>query len=64
MSLPSNALIYATSNRRHLLPEKLADNNAIHKEGEIHHSEAVEEAIALSDRFGLWLSFHAFSQEE
>ena len=45
MSLPENALIYATSNRRHLLPEKLTDNSdAIHSNGEIHHSEAIEEA--------------------
>ena len=65
MSLPDNALIYATSNRRHLLPEKLSDNlDAVHSEGEIHHSEAIEEAISLSDRFGLWLSFHALTQDQ
>ena len=64
-SLPNNALIYATSNRRHLLPEKLADNqHAQHINGEIHHSEAIEEAISLSDRFGLWLSFHALTQQQ
>ena len=63
--LPNNALIYATSNRRHLLPEKLADNlKAQHIDGEIHHAEAVEEAISLSDRFGLWLSFHALTQTQ
>jgi predicted AAA+ superfamily ATPase len=64
-SLPSNALLYATSNRRHLLPEQLADNQFTrHVEGEIHHNEAVEEAISLSDRFGLWLSFHALTQDQ
>lgn len=65
ISLPVNALIYATSNRRHLLPEKLADNQkAQHIDGEIHHAEAVEEAISLSDRFGLWLSFHLLTQDQ
>ena len=64
-SLPDNALIYATSNRRHLLPEKLADNqHAQHINGEIHHAEAIEEAISLSDRFGLWLSFQALTQQQ
>ena len=65
MGLPENALMYATSNRRHLLPEKLSDNlDAVHIEGEIHHSEAIEEAISLSDRFGLWLSFHSLTQDQ
>lgn len=65
MSLPDNALIYATSNRRHLLPEKLSDNlDAIHNDGEIHHNESIEEAISLSDRFGLWLSFQSLSQDQ
>lgn len=64
-SLPDNALMYATSNRRHLLPEFMSDNHAArHIETEIHHSEAVEEAISLSDRFGLWLSFHAMTQDQ
>ena len=64
-SLPDNALIYATSNRRHLLPEKLADNlDSVHSGGEIHHSEAIEETISLSDRFGLWLSFHSLTQDQ
>lgn len=64
-AVPENALIYATSNRRHLLPEKMADNlNAKHIDGEVHHSEAVEEAISLSDRFGLWLAFHPLSQDQ
>lgn len=64
-SLPDNALMYSTSNRRHLLPEFMSDNHAArHIEAEIHHSEAVEEAISLSDRFGLWLSFHAMTQDQ
>jgi predicted AAA+ superfamily ATPase len=61
-----NVLIYATSNRRHLLPEKMADNlGGTHGEhGEIHPGEAVEEKISLSERFGLWISFYPFSQNE
>lgn len=61
-----NLLIYATSNRRHLLPEKMADNlGGTHGEhGEIHPGEAVEEKISLSERFGLWISFYPFSQAE
>ena len=61
-----NVLIYATSNRRHLLPEKMADNlGGSHGEhGEIHPGEAVEEKISLSERFGLWISFYPFSQNE
>ncbi len=58
-----NVLIYATSNRRHLLPEYMSDNrDARHVEGELHESEAVEEKVSLSDRFGLWLSFYPFRQ--
>ena len=65
ISLPTNALIYASSNRRHLLPEKLSDNlDAQHIDGEVHHSEAIEETISLSDRFGLWLSFHSLTQNQ
>jgi len=61
---PKNALIYVTSNRRHLLPEYHNDNlGAKMVEGEIHHGEAVEEKISLSDRFGLWVSFRVFKQE-
>ena len=61
---PENVLIYVTSNRRHLLPEYHSDNlGAKMVEGEIHHGEAVEEKISLSDRFGLWVSFHAFKQD-
>lgn len=59
-----NVLIYATSNRRHLLPEYYAENEATaHVGGEIHAAEAVEEKISLSDRFGLWVSFYAMEQD-
>jgi uncharacterized protein len=59
-----NILIYATSNRRHLLPEHMADNlGARHEQGELHESDAVEEKISLSDRFGIWLSFYTFRQD-
>jgi predicted AAA+ superfamily ATPase len=61
---PENVLVYATSNRRHLLPEYMEENQQARSEnGEIHHIEAVEEKIALSDRFGLWLSFYPFDQQ-
>ncbi|SFY39424.1 hypothetical protein SAMN03159316_5347 [Pseudomonas sp. NFR02] len=61
---PENVLLYATSNRRHLVPENQRDNdNWKRVDGELHPSEAVEDKIALSDRFGLWLSFYPFSQE-
>jgi predicted AAA+ superfamily ATPase len=60
---PDNVLIYATSNRRHLLPEFQSENAAARQvNGEIHHGEAVEEKISLSERFGLWLSFYPFDQ--
>lgn len=60
---PENVLLYATSNRRHLLPEKERDNlDSQMVDGELHPSEAIEDKIALSDRFGLWLSFYPFSQ--
>ena len=56
---PDNVLIYATSNRRHLLPETMQDNlDSKVVDGELHYSDAVEEKISLSDRFGLWLSFY------
>jgi len=62
---PDNALIYVTSNRRHLLPEYESDNRgAMLYNNEIHHGEAVEEKISLSGRFGLWVGFHPFSQEQ
>ena len=61
-----NVVVYATSNRRHLLPEQMKDNLAsTHDEdGELHPGEAVEEKISLSERFGLWISFYPFSQPE
>lgn len=61
-----NLLIYATSNRRHLMPERMSENLAAkHQEdGEIHPGETVEEKISLSERFGLWVSFYPFRQEE
>jgi len=62
---PKNVIIYATSNRRHLMPEYQPDNNeTIVKNGEIHYSDSVEEKISLSDRFGLWLSFYQGSQND
>jgi predicted AAA+ superfamily ATPase len=59
-------LIYATSNRRHLLPEYMKENlSYTHTEdGEVHPGEVVEEKISLSERFGLWISFYPFSQDE
>jgi len=62
---PENLLLYATSNRRHLVPERQSDNEGWQmQDGELHPSEAAEDKIALSDRFGLWLSFYPFSQEQ
>ncbi len=63
---PDNVLIYATSNRRHLLEEKHADNVGYHLDdnGDIHPGETSDEKISLSDRFGLWLSFYSYSQDE
>ena len=57
---PGNVLLYATSNRRHLMPRQMIDNE---RSTAIHPGEAVEEKISLSDRFGLWLGFHPCSQE-
>ena len=61
-----NVLIYATSNRRHLLPEYMTENLTYTRadDGEIHPGEVVEEKISLSERFGLWVSFYPFSQNE
>ena len=61
-----NVLVYATSNRRHLLPEYMTENlTYTHTEdGEVHPGEVVEEKISLSERFGLWVSFYPFSQDE
>ncbi len=62
---PENVLIYATSNRRHLLPEFHSENEQAQLiDTEIHHGEAVEEKISLSERFGLWLSFYPFNQDQ
>jgi uncharacterized protein len=64
-AVPDNVLIYATSNRRHLMPEFHDENlQTRHVDGEVHPGEAVEEKISLSERFGLWLSFYPFSQDE
>lgn len=61
---PRNVLIYATSNRRHLLPEYMEENRASQiQEGELHYADAIEEKISLSDRFGLWLSFYPADQD-
>jgi len=61
---PRNVILYVTSNRRHLLPEHMKDNlNTSIINGEIHYSDAVEERISLSDRFGLWLSFYTPTDE-
>src|SRR6478735_7698376 len=61
-----NVLIYATSNRRHLLPEYMKENLSYQhmEDGEVHPGEVVEEKISLSERFGLWVSFYPFSQAE
>ncbi len=60
-----NVLVYATSNRRHLMPEYMADNVATTgARGEVHPQEVVEEKVSLSDRFGLWLSFYPFDQTD
>ena len=62
---PDNVLLCATSNRRHLLPEYQRDNQDTQLvDGELHFGEAVEEKISLSERFGLWLAFHPFSQDD
>jgi len=61
-----NVLVYATSNRRHLLPETMKENLSYQHtdDGEVHPGEAVEEKISLSERFGLWISFYPFTQDE
>ncbi|WP_432785484.1 hypothetical protein AAEX37_02308 [Oligella sp. MSHR50489EDL] len=61
-----NLLIYATSNRRHLMPEYHSENlqNSTGPQGEIHPGEAVEEKVSLSERFGIWLSFYPFNQDQ
>ena len=61
-----NVLVYATSNRRHLLPESMADNAGYKHtdDGDLHPGETVEEKISLSERFGLWVSFYPFKQDD
>jgi hypothetical protein len=61
-----NVLVYATSNRRHLLPEYMKENLSYSHtdDGEVHPGEVIEEKISLSERFGLWVSFYPFSQDE
>lgn len=60
---PENVRVYATSNRRHLMPEFMSDNlKSEMRDGELHPAEAIEEQVSLADRFGLQLSFYAFSQ--
>lgn len=62
---PENVLIYATSNRRHLMPEYFSENlETTRVDDEIHPGEATEEKISLSERFGLWISFYPFSQDD
>jgi len=63
-TLSDNVLIYATSNRRHMVPEYMRDNLATkHWGDEVHPSETIEEKISLSERFGLWISFYPFDQQ-
>lgn len=63
-SRSENLVVYATSNRRHLMPESMQDNlKTRHQGDEIHPDEAVEEKVSLSDRFGIWLSFYSFDQD-
>ena len=71
VTFSDNLLIYATSNRRHLMPESMQDNlatkyggDAMFTDNEIHPAESVEEKISLSERFGLWVSFYPFTQDE
>jgi len=61
-----NLLIYATSNRRHLMPESMKDNLSVQydEHGDLHPGETIEERISLSERFGLWVSFHSFNQAD
>lgn len=62
---PENVRVYATSNRRHLVPEYMSDNQASKMVGdELHLADTIEEKISLSDRFGLWLSFYSLNQDD
>ncbi|PUA26409.1 MAG: AAA family ATPase [Cellvibrio sp. 79] len=62
----ANMLFYSTSNRRHLLPQKMRDNLDVvsYEDGEVRPNDSIEEKVSLSERFGLWLSFYPFSQED
>lgn len=61
----ANMLFYATSNRRHLIPQKMRDNlDVSNEDGEVRPNDSIEEKVSLSERFGLWLSFYSFSQDE
>lgn len=61
----ANMLFYATSNRRHLIPQKMRDNlDVSNEDGEVRPNDSIEEKVSLSERFGLWLSFYPFSQDE
>lgn len=63
--VPDNVLIHATSNRRHLIPEYVRENlDSRIEDGELHHGEAVEEKLSLSERFGIWVAFHPFTQDQ
>jgi len=65
VAFSDNLLIYATSNRRHLMPDSMQDNLATRHVGdEVHPAESVEEKVSLSERFGLWISFYPFTQDE
>lgn len=65
VAFSDNLLIYATSNRRHLMPDYMQDNLATRHAGdEVHPAESVEEKVSLSERFGLWISFYPFTQDE
>jgi uncharacterized protein len=65
LDTPENIVIYATSNRRHLMPEHQTDNLGTRVvDGELHQAEAVEEKISLSERFGMWLAFHPLNQDK
>ena len=65
VAFSDNLLIYATSNRRHLMPDYMQDNLATkHVGDEVHPAESVEEKVSLSERFGLWISFYPFTQDE
>lgn len=64
-AVPDNVLLYATSNRRHLVPEQMSENLETRmRDGDLHPGETTEAKVSLSERFGLWLAFHPFDQEQ